>query len=529
MVGLLVGLKLTLLRNGARRSTWRLIALIIGAVYALAIVAASWAGLTALRFADAGIAGAVTVIAFGLLTLGWLLMSLLLFGTDETVDPARFALLPVPAAKLQPGLFLAGLLGIPGVATTLVTLGLLASWSRGPAMVISILLVIPIGVGTCFLLARTGTAAFSRALSSRRFKDVAAVILALFGASIGVSINAIIAGAEQTSPDDLLALLHRTAAVVGWTPIGWVWSVPAALAAGAPVLAVIKYILGAGFVAGLWLAWRHFLAESLTSPLESTSGGREIAGHNLIDRLYPASPVGAIAGRALRYYRRDPRYLAALAALAMLPVIIVVLGVMNGSTSTPINAFAPAFLALLIGSMVTNDISYDGSAFWTHVSAGISGAADRAGRSLATATVTTPVLVAFIVATQLFTGRFELLPHVLAVVIILTLAGLGVGCWAGTVWQVPVPPPGANPFQRNNSGGMASMASMFANIGMTLICALPTFIVLVLSVWFGWLAYVAIGVAVITGVIVLRAGIRFGGERLDHRMPEVLTRVSARQ
>ena len=39
-----------------------------------------------------------------MLTLGWLLMSLLVFGVDETVDPAKFALLPVRARELLPGL-----------------------------------------------------------------------------------------------------------------------------------------------------------------------------------------------------------------------------------------------------------------------------------------------------------------------------------------------------------------------------------------------------------------------------------------
>ena len=48
------------------------------------------------------------MVAFSALTLGWLLMSLLVFGVDETVDPAKFALLPVRAGELLPGLLAAG-------------------------------------------------------------------------------------------------------------------------------------------------------------------------------------------------------------------------------------------------------------------------------------------------------------------------------------------------------------------------------------------------------------------------------------
>ena len=40
-------------------------------------------------------------------------MSLLVFGVDETVDPAKFALLPVRARELLPGLLVAGLIGSP--------------------------------------------------------------------------------------------------------------------------------------------------------------------------------------------------------------------------------------------------------------------------------------------------------------------------------------------------------------------------------------------------------------------------------
>ncbi len=117
MVALLVRLKLTLLRNSLRRSVWRTVGLVIGVVYALGIVVLAFAGLIALRFTSTALTADVTVPAFALLTLGWLLLSLLVFGVDETVDPARFALLPVRARELLPGLLLAGLIGVPGVAT----------------------------------------------------------------------------------------------------------------------------------------------------------------------------------------------------------------------------------------------------------------------------------------------------------------------------------------------------------------------------------------------------------------------------
>ncbi|MGI8458132.1 MAG: hypothetical protein ACR2LI_08465, partial [Propionibacteriaceae bacterium] len=219
MVAVLVGLKLTLMRNGLRRSVWRVVGLVLGAVYALGLVVAVWVGLGALRLTSVGLTSDVTVLAFSVLTVGWLLFSLLVFGIDETVDPRRFALLPVPARRLVPGLFVAGLLGVPGLATVLVSCGLVLTWSRSLVLTLAAVVAVPLGVGTCFLLSRTATAAFTQALASRRFRDFAAVALALVGASIGI-VSHLVSGHEAVDPQVLLGLLHAVAPGLGWTPFG---------------------------------------------------------------------------------------------------------------------------------------------------------------------------------------------------------------------------------------------------------------------------------------------------------------------
>lgn len=528
MIAVILKLKLTLLRNGLRRSTWRTVALIIGMAYGLLLVVGAWIGLVALRFAPAWLAADLTTVGFALLTVGWLMMSLLVFGSDETVDPARFALLPVPARRLQPGLFLAGLCGVPGIATSLIALGTVAAWSRSPLMIIAAVITVPLGVATCFLLARTATSAFSQALSSRRFRDFAAVAMALFGATIGLAINAITRATTDFSLAALRGLLEHVATALGWTPFGWSWSIPGALARGDWATAVIKLLLSVALLAGLWIGWRHFLTTSLTSPLESGGGSRRVAAGSGIDRLLPANTAGAIAGRSLRYWRRDPRYLAQISGICIAPLIIIVTQLIShDGGSKPLIAFAPVLISLLLGSVVTTDISYDGSALWTHISTGVRGASDRSGRAIASAVVLGPIVVIMTVLSSVFSGSAQLLPQVLALVLGLGLIGLGVGCWAGSVWQVPVPPPGANPFQRGNSGGFANLASTGASVGLTAAIGLPTIALVVASYWIGWLGYLAIVVGVVSGLIALRVGIARGGARLDRTWPEVLARVSA--
>ncbi len=64
MVGLLVQLKLTLLKNSLKRSIWRTVGLIFGMVYALGLVVAALIGMAFLRASSAALTADVTVLAF---------------------------------------------------------------------------------------------------------------------------------------------------------------------------------------------------------------------------------------------------------------------------------------------------------------------------------------------------------------------------------------------------------------------------------------------------------------------------------
>ena len=525
MVALLVRLKLTLLRNSLRRSVWRTVGLILGLLYALTVVAGVVAGLVALRWTSAELTADVTVLVFAALCAGWLVMSLLVFGVDETVDPSKFALLPVRARELQPGLLVAGLTGIGGIATVLVSLGLVATWARTLPLTAAALVALPLGVVTCFLLARAATAAFASFLSSRRFRDLAFVVLAVVGAGIGIGANLLgsLAGSAFTEGRTVLA---RAAEVAGWTPFGWAWAVPADLARGRWAVAGVHLALALALVAVLWRVWGHFLALRLVEPIEPGGAAAKIKQGTFVERLYPRTPAGAVAERTLRYWRRDPRYLAGVAGLLIAPVVLVFTQLFNDDGSVAVAAFAPALLALLIGVSLAQDLSYDGTAIWLHISCGLSGEADRTGRVLSTLTIFLPLLVVVTALDFALTGAWELLLPVTAVSVALTLIGLGVGCLVGTLWQWPAPPPGANPFQKGSSGGLPTLLSMTVTSTATLVLALPTIALVVGSYWEPWLGLLALGVAAVSGLLVLRFGIRLGGRRLESRWPEVMGEVS---
>ena len=526
MVAVLVRLKLTLLVNSLRRSVWRTVGLIVGLVYALSAVVGVLVGLFALRFISLPLTADVTVVAFSLLTLGWLLMSLLVFGVDETVDPARFALLPVRAGELLPGLLATALIGVPGVATILVGAGLVLTWARTGVLMVAALVAFPLGVLTCVLLARVATSALAAVLASRRFRDLVVVGFALFGLAVGLAAN--LFSTSAASFGQLRQVLATVARILGWSPFGWAWSVPADIARGRWWSAGMHVVLAAGLVVALWWAWHHFLAIRLTSPMQSGNQGRKVAESNWVDRILPSTPAGGVAARTLHYWRRDPRYLAALAGFCIGPVILIATQLAHPGDAPALAVLAPSLVAMLVGLSVAQDLSYDGSAVWLHAWSGVPGADDRAGRVRSAMIVFLPLVGITAVLSVATTGQWQLLPPTAGLSLGLALASLGVGSVVGAVWQWPAPPPGANPFAANNTGGLPALLSLTATSFGTLAVGLPTIGLVIWSFFTPWVGLVALLVGVVSGLVVLRIGIRWGGRLLDTRWPDVLRAVSER-
>lgn len=528
MVALLLQLKLTLLRNSLRRSVWRTVGLVLGSVYALGIVGGVLVGLVALRWTSVTTTAHVTVLAYSTLSVGWLLFSLLVFGVDETVDPARFALLPVRARELVPGLLAAALVGVPGVATALVALGLVVTWSRSPAPTVAALVAAVLGTLTCVLLSRSATSAFSAFLSSRRFRDLAAILLAVVGGGIGIAANVL----SQLAARDVTGLpgmLGTAGTVAAWTPFGWAWALPGDVARGAWVAAVLHLVLAVALVAGLAAAWTRVLARRLVEPGTVGGGSGRVSGGGWVERLYPPDAAGAVAVRSLRYWRRDPRHLATFASLLVTPLVLVVVLGINPAGITRFTVFVPAVFALLIGTSVAQDLSFDGSALWAHVSAGLPGIDDRRGRVLAALTVFGPLLVVMQLVVAAASGAWSDLPAALGLSAALALGGLGVGSWVGAVWQWPGPAPGENPFQRGSSGGLPALASGLSVLAGTFVVGLPALVLLLAGlIWRPWLGWLALPVGVASGLVVLRLGQAQGGRLLERRWPEVLAAVSER-
>ena len=220
MVAHLVRLKLTLLRNGLRRSAWQVVAMAFGMIYGLGALAVATAGVVALAVSGTlDVQRTVLVTVGSAVLLGWVVLPLAAFGVDATLDPARFVTFPIPRRELLVGLGLSGLVGIPGAVTVLAFAGTTLVWWRHPAAVLVALVAAALAVVFCLVASRAATTSLAPVLSGRRGREVTGFVVLVvvavgylgFGrlTRVGIGVG-----------DRFVALLGNVARVLGWTPLG---------------------------------------------------------------------------------------------------------------------------------------------------------------------------------------------------------------------------------------------------------------------------------------------------------------------
>jgi len=498
-------------------------------------------GMFALRGASLPMKGGLLTVGFAVLTLLWPIMVTLMTGSNDMLDAGRFALYPVRMARLMPGLVLSAAMGLGGVMMLFLGIGYVAAWSAAPLTLVAAVIGWVVGFATCLASSRALAALLADVLRRRKARDLTIVVffLVIMGFSVAMQLisRSLAAGGVTTDTGDIVAGLSTTANVVAWTPFGWAWGLPWAIAAGDGVKALVWLVLAVVWLGLMAWVWARQFGKRLTSQLEAGGEAEKITKANPLDRLLPPSPAGAIAKRGLRYFRRDPRRLISIIATLILPFLMALSMSMSTSTdvTTPAEAallkqvltFSPALAGWMVAIYVGWDISYDGSALATQIVTGVSGRDDRWGRVLAALVLFSPIIIVMIIGFTVYTGQWQVLPSVVGVSAALTLVGMGIGSWIGSIWQIPQPPPGSSLVGRNGTGGAAGFAASMIGMFLPVIIVLPVVALAVLALAvnpiFSWLALIT-GCGL--GALVLWWGIRSGGRRLDRTWPEVLAKVT---
>ena len=518
MVAHLVRLKLLLLRNGLRRSVWQVVGLVFGVLYGLLVAALAVAGLVGLSLADLSARTTVSVLLGSLLVAGWWLIPLVAFGVDSTLDPARFVTFAIPRRSLLLGLGLSGLVGVPGALTTAVTVAAAVVWWKEPVALLVALLTGVVALATCVVGSRAITTAVAPLIAKRRVRELVAALVILPVFALGPAFAAL----DDAEVSLTVATFDGLAVVLGWTPVGAVWAVPAAVAAGQWGPALLHLLVALGTFGALLLLWDRGLQRALVTPVHESGGGRA-RGLGWFGRL-PATPTWAVAARCLTYWVRDPRYAIAVAIVPLLPVILWAVD----PDGAALMLLGPV-VGFLLGWTISADLAYDGTAFWTHLAAPVRGVVDRAGRVLATSVVAVPTILVMTVSAALLTDRGAVLPALLGASLGLFGTALGASSVVSALVVYPVQLPGENPFGSKQGGSAAAFVSQLGGWCVVAVLALPEIVLALIAIQRGSaaLGWVTLVTGVVLGGALLAVGIVVGGRAYDRTGPELLAKMRA--
>ena len=558
MAATLIRLRWRLTLNAITRNAWTTVAAVLGALWGLSVLGGVIPG-SVLLGARAGTGDAALVLgAVGaLLVLGWALVPLLVVGVDSTLDPRAMAAWIAPSRPLAVGLAVAGALGIPGIVTSVVVLLPAITWMVAGHWLAALLalLMAPVALATCVLLSRIVVIGLGVS-TTRRGRDASGVIAAVLVIGGVLLINAFNALANRAQGVSLEGL-RAAARALGASPLGWTLAAPGELAQGRPGVALGEAIGSVALVALLIPLWERVMARVMTGPARSAGradayasaraarGGASavdaLAWHKRLSRLMP-SPAAAVAARCLRYWRADPRYLTQALGVVLVPVMLAVVGSLHAATAASSSgrdaspsdvvtmAIGPAFMAIIAGWSLLNDLGYDSTALWSHISAGLRGRDDRLGRVVAALLWQVPVLTGTLLALAGWTGRWAMVPLILGAMAAIHGTALAWSCVVGTLVLCEVNAPGESPLKSRTSGTVF-VAGLQQTVGLLVVPLIsapvwgPAIAVASAGAWaWGWALLVGGALWGIAGVVV---GVVVGGRILDQREVAVLATISS--
>ena len=513
-----------MLANILRRNTLQLVAVIFGAVQAVVLLIVAIIGMWVASAGPPAAIQAVVVAGGSALVLGWLVVPLLLDGAESTLDATRLARFPIRRGTFMWAVVVAAVLWVPGATTLMVSLASATAWREHPVAAGAAIVAGVVGTATCIVGSRLATTTASAMVRGGLSSRLAVPVLLLVVSAAPVA--AIIAGSIAGAGQPPLVGFGVVVELLGWTPVGVIWSMPGRIAMGDAAGAVGAAALALAVLAGAVMLWWGVLGSRVPGfiariPRLGLSGRTGLGPF----RWMPASPAGAIAARSMIMWFRDPRLARQLILLVLLPALMLVwwwlfdldviaLGV------TPI-------VATILPLAVFAGLSYDGPAFAMQLAAGVSGRDDRMGRAAALLLIAGPAVVVVQVVVALVIGRAPELPAMFGLSIGVLLASIGVVSVSSARVVVPVARSARNPFSAPPGSATTSLVASYAVSGATILASAPAIALAIAALVTGSdaLGWVALVVGVLAGGVVLVAGVVVGGRVLDESGPAVLERL----
>jgi len=533
MVGAFAALKWRLVSSRVRAAsggtrTW----IVVGWCLAAMLLAGAVWGLAAVR-SDPALARTLVVALFTVQMVGWVLGPLVAFGIDETVDPGKFALLPLTTGTLQRGLLVASLVGYFPAANAVVLIGAAIALSSSWALLPMALVCSAGQLLLCVVVSRAASAAMSGLMSGRRGRDLGMVIgsmlfLAYFG--LWFVLNQTASSAAAGHAPTLGAGAASVSGALAYGPNGALAAIPFFLAD--QHWARLGIAIGTAVVAiGLaWWWWSAMLRRSLTTAPSTTEGSAPAVAAGAGGKLPVANSVRGMIALIIARDRilswRDPMRRIpwlVLVTLALLWPFLVIKG--HGSL------FGVAFPALMIGLQTGNQYGLEGTGLWLHMVAFADPARARGealGHAIFTAVPGTVIVVVAVFLHAYLRNDLALVPAALGVCLALLLGGVAVTGYMAARMPYAMRQSRKSMFANSIPGQKGrTLGATLAGMGGGILVAVPAVVLVVLSVtaastW-GWAALV---VGPVCGVVAVVVVSKLTASTYLNRTPEILAVVA---
>jgi ABC-2 type transport system permease protein len=519
MARLLVQLKLRLLRNALRASNGAKVGFIASTV--LAVVAAVVIFIVLARLRGHSAAVDLTTVIFTVVAFGWLILPLVMFGLDSTLDPATLALYPLRTRPLAGGLLAASATGAWPAANVIGLLGVTIGLASGGFGVFIAVIAVLLQVMFCITLARFVTTALAGMLRSRRGKDFAVLLI--------LPIFALYEGFIQIVPR-LTAEGKLTAASFAGVDT-WLRWIPPGLAAhaiqdasdGHPGPALLRLAMLAAIIVALGWLWVRSLSRALVTA-DTTTQSAAVHGTALPFGRYGLR--GTVAARFWIYQRRDPLSLIYWGIIAIIMVVASVSTVLTPRylIALIISGF---FGGAFVGIFHANAIGMSGPAFGLEASAlnGRRGMqAYFTGQDLAIAVIAVPLL------TAVSFGLAAVAKHPvdgflgMAVDLVAIGAGLALANVFSAASPYPVEKRSGTPTPRAVDGYMGqSVGVTFLSLIAVLVAALPIILGVTLTATAPTATRMPLLVlgAAVYGLALTCAGVAIAAQVAERKVPEL--------
>lgn len=410
MVASIIGLKLRSLWNNLTQKWWKLVLVILATLYFGAFF--GFMLIAPLLILDASLLIPFTKVALlvaSASTLAWAGAPLFGMGLDATTAPKSFAPYVAPTRSLSRALLYASVAGPAGLITLLVFVAGTAGLFKvnEPLYGVLSIVLMPFALVSLALVSRFISFWFAaRVEASQCRRD----LMQMVGVVLFVAIMWGFSYFMSTFAEGGMNLDIGTLTIIAkWTPFAGIVSIPYLLAGGEliPALVQVAYgvaiftVLGAGWhslVRGEMVGRKHELTDatkqavaagqSVVDPTLVATEVKTVAGLdqqlkslNFWLKLGLNPPTAALAARNLHMWVRDARLAPSLIIMLMMPILG--LGFSLSPTGASTGWFLFVFTPLIFGQTAGMLLSYDSTAYWMHVSAGVTGRADRFGRLFA--------------------------------------------------------------------------------------------------------------------------------------------------